>query len=101
MKAKATGQVNDSWGSRLVRLNVLPPQIVEAILAGTQPAFCQWNISTYRPPADRLERADRNIGMIDLSQPRYPARPNSFWPSLGSCLVEAGRRPAGPADAVA
>ena len=39
MKAKATGQVNDSWGSRLVRFNVLAPQIVEAILAGTQPAL--------------------------------------------------------------
>ncbi|MGE4323891.1 MAG: recombinase family protein [Sphingobium sp.] len=31
-------QVNDSWVSRLVRLNFLAPAIVEAILAGTQPA---------------------------------------------------------------
>lgn len=31
-------QVNDSWVSRLVRLNFLAPVIVEAILAGTQPA---------------------------------------------------------------
>lgn len=31
-------QVNDSWVSRLVRLNFLAPPIVEAILAGTQPA---------------------------------------------------------------
>jgi len=31
-------QVNDSWVSRLVRLNFLVPAIVEAILAGTQPA---------------------------------------------------------------
>jgi len=31
-------KVNDSWVSRLVRLNFLAPAIVEAILAGTQPA---------------------------------------------------------------
>ncbi|MEJ6009426.1 recombinase family protein [Novosphingobium aquae] len=31
-------QVNDSWVSRLVRLNFLAPALVEAILAGTQPA---------------------------------------------------------------
>jgi len=31
-------QVNDSWVSRLVRLNFLAPTIVEAILAGIQPA---------------------------------------------------------------
>ena len=31
-------KVNDSWVSRLVRLNFLAPSIVEAILAGTQPA---------------------------------------------------------------
>jgi site-specific DNA recombinase len=31
-------KVNDSWVSRLVRLNFLAPPIVEAILAGTQPA---------------------------------------------------------------
>jgi hypothetical protein len=31
-------QVNDSWVSRLVRLNFLAPAIVEAILVGTQPA---------------------------------------------------------------
>lgn len=30
--------INDSWVSRLVRLNFLAPSIVEAILAGTQPA---------------------------------------------------------------
>lgn len=30
--------VNDSWVSRIVRLNFLAPTIVEAILAGTQPA---------------------------------------------------------------
>jgi len=30
-------QVNDSWVSRLVRLNFLAPALVEAILAGTQP----------------------------------------------------------------
>lgn len=34
----------------------------------------QWNVSTYRQRADRLERADRNIGTIDLSQPRYLRR---------------------------
>jgi len=31
-------KVNDSWVSRIVRLNFLAPAIVEAILAGTQPA---------------------------------------------------------------
>lgn len=31
-------KVNDSWISRVVRLNFLAPAIVEAILAGTQPA---------------------------------------------------------------
>jgi hypothetical protein len=31
-------KVNDSWVSRLVRLNFLAPAIVEAILAGTQPS---------------------------------------------------------------
>ncbi|ALR19774.1 recombinase family protein [Sphingobium baderi] len=31
-------KVNDSWVSRLVRLNFLAPSIVKAILAGTQPA---------------------------------------------------------------
>ncbi len=31
-------KVNDSWVSRIVRLNFLAPTIVEAILAGTQPA---------------------------------------------------------------
>jgi hypothetical protein len=31
-------KVNDSWVSRVVRLNFLAPAIVEAILAGTQPA---------------------------------------------------------------
>lgn len=31
-------QVNDSWVSRIVRLNFLAPAIVEAILAGAQPA---------------------------------------------------------------
>ena len=31
-------KVNDSWVSRLVRLNFLAPPLVEAILAGTQPA---------------------------------------------------------------
>ncbi|OHT18543.1 hypothetical protein BHE75_00517 [Sphingomonas haloaromaticamans] len=31
-------KVNDSWVSRLVRLNFLAPPIVEAILAGTHPA---------------------------------------------------------------
>ncbi|SCW80486.1 hypothetical protein SAMN02927924_03016 [Sphingobium faniae] len=31
-------QVNESWVSRLVRLNFLAPAIVEAILVGTQPA---------------------------------------------------------------
>ncbi len=31
-------KVNDSWVSRLVRLNFLAPALVEAILAGTQPA---------------------------------------------------------------
>lgn len=31
-------QVNDSWISRLVRLNFLAPALIEAILAGTQPA---------------------------------------------------------------
>ena len=31
-------KVNDSWVSRLVRLNFLAPPIIEAILAGTQPA---------------------------------------------------------------
>ncbi|WP_066518722.1 recombinase family protein [Sphingobium cloacae] len=31
-------KVNDSWVSRVVRLNFLAPVIVEAILAGTQPA---------------------------------------------------------------
>ena len=30
-------QVNDSWVSRMVRLNFLAPAIVDAILAGTQP----------------------------------------------------------------
>lgn len=30
-------QVNDSWVSRVVRLNFLAPPIVEAILNGTQP----------------------------------------------------------------
>lgn len=30
-------QVNDSWISRMVRLNFLAPPIVEAILSGTQP----------------------------------------------------------------
>jgi DNA invertase Pin-like site-specific DNA recombinase len=31
-------QVNDSWVSRLVRLNFLAPALVEAILGGTQPS---------------------------------------------------------------
>lgn len=31
-------KVNDSWVSRIVRLNFLAPAIVEAILSGTQPA---------------------------------------------------------------
>ena len=31
-------KVNDSWVSRLVRLNFLAPAIVEAILTGTQSA---------------------------------------------------------------
>jgi site-specific DNA recombinase len=31
-------QINDSWVSRLVRLNFLAPALVESILAGTQPA---------------------------------------------------------------
>ena len=31
-------KVNDSWVSRIVRLNFLAPAIVEAILAGIQPA---------------------------------------------------------------
>ncbi|SCW76456.1 hypothetical protein SAMN02927924_02699 [Sphingobium faniae] len=31
-------KVNDSWISHIVRLNFLAPTIVEAILAGTQPA---------------------------------------------------------------
>lgn len=35
--ARAEG-VNDSWVSWVVRLNFLAPQIVDAILAGTQPA---------------------------------------------------------------
>lgn len=35
--ARAEG-VNDPWVSRVVRLNFLAPQIVDAILAGTQPA---------------------------------------------------------------
>ena len=30
--------INDSWVSRVVRLNFLAPQLVEAILSGTQPA---------------------------------------------------------------
>ncbi len=30
--------VNDSWVSRIVRLSFLAPTIVDAILAGTQPA---------------------------------------------------------------
>lgn len=34
--ARAEG-VNDSWMSRVVRLNYLAPQIVDAILEGTQP----------------------------------------------------------------
>ena len=33
-----TEKVNDSWISRLVKLNFLAPKLVEAILAGTQPA---------------------------------------------------------------
>lgn len=32
-------QVNDSWVSRVVRLNFLAKALVEAILAGTQPAI--------------------------------------------------------------
>ncbi|MDG2005036.1 MAG: hypothetical protein P8J20_17060 [Novosphingobium sp.] len=31
-------KVNDSWVSRVVRLNFIAPQLVEAILSGTQPA---------------------------------------------------------------
>lgn len=31
-------KMNDSWVSRIVRLNFLAPQLTEAILAGTQPA---------------------------------------------------------------
>jgi site-specific DNA recombinase len=31
-------QVNDSWVSRLVRLNFLAPALVESVLDGTQPA---------------------------------------------------------------
>lgn len=31
-------KVNDSWVSRIVRLNFLAPQLTEAIVAGTQPA---------------------------------------------------------------
>lgn len=31
-------KVNDSWVSRIVRLNFLAPQLTEAVLAGTQPA---------------------------------------------------------------
>src|SRR5690606_15021601 len=30
-------KINDSWVSRVIRLNFLAPTIVEAILAGTQP----------------------------------------------------------------
>ena len=30
--------VNDSWVSRVVRLNFLAPSIIEAIVSGTQPA---------------------------------------------------------------
>ena len=30
-------QVNDSWVSRLVRLNFLAPALVESVVAGTQP----------------------------------------------------------------
>ena len=33
-----TEEVNDSWVTRVVRLNFLAPQIVDAILEGTQPA---------------------------------------------------------------
>ncbi len=33
-----TEEVNDSWVTRVVRLNFLAPQIVDAILDGTQPA---------------------------------------------------------------
>jgi site-specific DNA recombinase len=37
-KIAETEQVNDSWVSRVIRLNFLAPQLIEEILAGSQPA---------------------------------------------------------------
>ena len=55
--------VNDSWVSRLVRLNFLAPKLVEAILAGTQPASI--NAASLRT-ADLPIAWDEQIAMFRL-----------------------------------
>jgi len=58
-----TETVNDSWVSRLVRLNFLAPQLIEAILAGTQPASV--NAASLRS-ADLPVAWDEQIAMFRL-----------------------------------
>lgn len=61
-------QVNESWVSRLVRLNFLAPAIVEAIHCRDSASLCQRDIFTHRQPADRLERAERFVrNVINLN----------------------------------
>ncbi|MDE2412040.1 MAG: hypothetical protein KGM18_09740 [Sphingomonadales bacterium] len=56
-------QVNDSWVSRLVRLNFLAPALVEAILAGTQPASLT---ATSLRTADLPIAWDKQIAMFGI-----------------------------------
>ena len=76
-------EVNDSWLSRIVRLNFLAPALVEAILRPHPAGLADRRILARRKSAYSLERADRHVRHL-ISHSRITATRRRFGAVLRS-----------------
>ena len=88
--AKAKG-VHATYVSRVLRLTLLAPEIVEAILDGRQPAGCSWMICCRRIRNSRAGKFKLSFGQLTLIRRGIAfsafGSTSVITPSLSSALI--------------